>query len=168
MSFFKDFAQYSRELIMPKRRKLTVGEKEMARQIFMDALDMENVEVVAHRLVLKDYAMSPNGRIYFHPKDYVDDFSQQDLSTQSWLIHELAHIWQMQQGVKVVRKALLDRRYRYVLELGKGFAEYGVEQQAQMIQDYFLRKQRGQDCGLYENCIPFLQDRDVNTPTQLT
>lgn len=78
------------------------------------------------------------------------------LSIQSWLIHELTHVWQYQQGMNVIRNAVFNRRYQYILQQGKQFFEYGIEQQAQMVQDYFLRRVKGQECSAYEACIPFL------------
>ena len=61
-----------------------------------------------------------------------------------------------------MRGALIDRRYDYVLETGKSFFKYGVEQQARMVQDYFIRRQRGQDCQDLEACIPFLRVNAVD------
>lgn len=69
----------------------------------------------------------------------------------------MAHVWQIQQGIKVVRKAIFDRQYQYVLEQGKLFLSYGIEQQAQMVQDYFVRHAQGKQCDAYEHCIPFLK-----------
>jgi hypothetical protein len=43
-----------------------------------------------------------------------------------------------------------------VLKTGKSFFNYGIEQQARMVQDYFIRRQRGQNCQALETCIPFL------------
>ncbi|MFC3901840.1 hypothetical protein SAMN05421749_101502 [Acinetobacter marinus] len=138
-----------------KRRALTVGEIALARSIFAEHLDYAKVEIVSHRLVLSHYAISPNGHIYFSPKDWRADFSKESLAIQSWLIHELTHVWQVQQGISVVKKALFDRRYRYVLQLGKSFLNYGIEQQAQMVQDYFLKSHRGEQCEDLRQCIPF-------------
>lgn len=137
-------------------RYLTVGEKKLAKSVFADALDLDNIRIVAHRLILKHYAMSPNGHIYFHPTDWCEDFSQRSLVQQSWLIHELTHVWQIQQGIAVLRKAIFDRQYSYVFEQGKQFLNYGIEQQAQMVQDYFIHRATGQSCTAYEQCIPFL------------
>lgn len=139
-------------------RHLTEGERKLASQIFGDALILDEVKVIAHRLVLKHYAISPNGSIYFHPHDYRADFSLECLTLQAWLIHELTHVWQLQQGIAVVKEALFDRRYRYILQAGKCFWNYGIEQQAQMVQDYFLLSQRGQYCEELKQCIPFLSD----------
>lgn len=143
-----------------KSRSLTVGEKKLAKSIFSDGLDLEGIRIVAHRLILKHYAMSLNGHIYFHPADWCEDFSQRSLAQQSWLIHELTHVWQIQQGIAVLRKAIFDRQYNYVLEQGKQFLHYGIEQQAQMVQDYFLRKAQGRSCTAYEDCIPFLANKN--------
>jgi hypothetical protein len=116
-----------------------------------------HIKIIAHRMVLKNYGISPNGHVYFNEHDWCADFSQQSLGTQSWLIHELTHVWQIQQGIKVVRKAIFDRQYQYVLEQGKLFLSYGIEQQAQMVQDYFVRHAQGKQCDAYEHCIPFLK-----------
>ncbi|AMN66405.1 type IV secretion protein Rhs [Psychrobacter sp. P11G5] len=137
-------------------RKLSEGEIMLARSVFGDGIELEAVRLKTAWWVLKNYAVSPNGNIYFHPEDWIVDFSNATLSKQSWLIHELTHVWQLQQGLKVIRGALVDRRYDYDLELGKPFFKYGIEQQARMVQDYFVRYQLGQDCQDLEACIPFL------------
>ncbi|MGO1250147.1 type IV secretion protein Rhs [Psychrobacter sp.] len=137
-------------------RSLTDNEIVLARSVFGDSIDLNDVQLKTAWWVLKNYAVSPNGNIYFNSADWITDFSQSSLNKQSWLIHELTHIWQLQQGIKVVRGALIDRRYDYVLKAGKSFFKYGIEQQARIVQDYFLRRQRGHDCRDFEQCIPFL------------
>lgn len=141
---------------IPQSRQLTAGEIALARSVFADSIRLDNVQLKTAWWVLKNYAVSPNGNIYFHPADWIVDFSQTSLNKQSWLIHELTHVWQLQQGLKVVRGALIARRYNYVFETGKCFFKYGIEQQARMVQDYFIRRQRGQYCQDLESCIPFL------------
>lgn len=143
-------------------RLLTVGEKALARSVFGDSLCLDEVHLKTAWWVLKNYAVSPNGNIYFHPTDWIADFSHASLSKQSWLIHELTHVWQLQRGLKVVRGAVINRRYDYVLVTGKSFFKYGIEQQARMVQDYFLHRQRGQDCRDLEACIPFLTVKSVD------
>lgn len=148
-----------KRLFEVKRRGLTLAEKSLAASVFGTQLNVENIKIIAHRCILKNYAMSPNGHIYFHPQNWCEDFSQSSLEQQSWLIHELTHVWQIQQGIAVIRKAFFDRKYNYVLEQGKLFLNYGIEQQAQMVQDYFIKKKCGQDCSMYEACIPFLSSK---------
>ena len=137
-------------------RPLSADEIILAHSVFGNNINLDNVQLKTAWWVLKNYAVSPNGNIYFHPADWVNDFSVTSVSKQSWLIHELTHVWQLQQGLNVVRGALIDRRYDYVLIAGKSFFHYGIEQQARMVQDYFIRRQRGQECQALAACIPFL------------
>ena len=145
-----------------RSRQLTAGEIALARSVFGDSIRLEQVQLKTAFWVLKNYAVSPNGNIYFHPADWVIDFSQCSLAKQSWLIHELTHVWQLQQGLKVVRGAMINRRYDYVLNAGKPFFNYGIEQQARMVQDYFISRQHGRDCQGFENCIPFLATQRID------
>lgn len=146
----------SRDRFNQQSRPLTEGECELARSVFGDSLHLQDVRLKTAWWVLKNYAVSPNGHIYFHPDNWLDDFSKAALGKQSWLIHELTHVWQWQQGLKVVRGALVNRRYAYELKAGKSFFRYGIEQQARMVQDYFVRRKLGKDCNDLEECIPFL------------
>lgn len=150
------FDRYLYRSAKQQSRSLTTGEIALARSVFGDSINLDEVQLKTAWWVLKHYAVSPNGNIYFNPADWIIDFSDASLSKKSWLIHELTHVWQLQQGLKVVRGALIDRRYDYVLKTGKSFFNYGIEQQARMVQDYFIRRQRGQDCQTLETCIPFL------------
>lgn len=154
--FLQHVAKRLIDLGTVKKRPLTSGERKLACSVFGSSLNLDSIQVVAHRAIWKHYAMSPNGHIYFHPQDWRADFSKAPLSVQSWLMHELTHVWQVQQGMAVVRKALLNRNYHYILEQGKQFLQYGIEQQAQMVQDYFVKRATGQECAAYESCIPFL------------
>lgn len=140
-----------------KSRPLTEAEIKMAHSVFGPDFDLRQVRLKTAWWVLRNYAVSPNGNIYFNPKDWVEDFSKQSLGKKSWLIHELTHVWQLQQGLKVVRGAVINRRYDYILQQDKPFFTYGIEQQARMVQDYFVRREQGKDCGAWQACIPFLQ-----------
>ena len=142
-------------LRIERQRGLTTAEMALAFSVFGTQLNMAQVQLLACRWILRGYAISPNGHVYFHPDDWREDFAQADLNTQSWLIHELVHVWQVQQGVAVVRRAVLDRRYQYKLRQGNPFLAYGIGQQAQMVQDYFVRRMLGQDCVAWERCLPF-------------
>ena len=139
-------------------RVLTRDEKVLARSVFGDDIQLDRIRLKTAWWVFKNYAVSPNGNIYFNRHDWVDDFSKASLTKQAWLIHELTHVWQLQKGLKVVRGAIVNRRYQYILEEGKDFFRYGIEQQASMVQDYFLRRERGQNCQAWQACIPFLDE----------
>lgn len=154
--FFNRYLRSEADKPQSRSRFLTAGEIVLAHSVFGDSIRLDEVQLKTAWWVLKHYAVSPNGHIYFNAADWITDFSKAPLGKQSWLIHELTHVWQLQQGLKVVRGALIDRRYDYMLETGKSFFKYGIEQQARMVQDYFVRRQRGQDCQALEACIPFL------------
>lgn len=145
-------------------RDLTLGEKSLAYSIFHEQLDLDTPRICASSWVIPGYAISPNGHIYFNPADYLDDFSKAPLGKQAWLIHEMTHVWQVQQGMKVIRRAVLDRRYQYLLKEGKSFFQYGIEQQAQMVQDFFIQRSLGQDCRALENCLPFFARSTTAVP----
>lgn len=150
------------KLLILRKRSLSVGEIHLAREIFADHLDLKSIYIYAHRLVIKHYAISPNGHIYFNVADWCDDFSVQSIEKQSWLIHELVHVWQYQQGIKLIRKGIFERKYQYVLQHGKQFLHYGIEQQAQMVQDYFLKKSYRHACDDLAACIPFTSQKEIS------
>lgn len=140
-----------------QKRPLTTGEKILVNSVFQQQINLELPTICAARWVFKGYAISPNGHIYFNPADYLSDFSKATLGKQAWFIHEMTHVWQVQQGIKVIRHAVIDRRYQYLLQAGKSFAQYGVEQQAQMVQDFFVQRSLGQDCRALQACLPFFK-----------
>ena len=59
-----------------KKRALTSGERRLAQQVFAESLKLDEISIVAHRLLLRHYAISPNGSIYFHPQDYHGSYSK--------------------------------------------------------------------------------------------
>ena len=101
---------------------------------------------------------------------YSEDFSKdQNAEKQSVFIHEMLHVFQHQNrtfnikkefskavinemgiqlknlfnGEKVQNPLNYAHAYLYTLENGKDFFEYGFEQQAAIVQDYFLLKHHG-------------------------
>lgn len=137
-------------------RPLTDGEKHLAKSVFGDSLVLDNIRLKSAWWVLKGYAVAPNGNIYYHKDDWRADFSHDTLAKRAWLIHELTHVWQVQQGINVLFKALFNRKYSYVIEHTKPFLRYGVEQQASMVEDYYIRRETGKDCTDWIACVPFL------------
>lgn len=68
------------------------------------------------------------------------------------LVHEIVHVWQFhrvgwsyawgslwEQWIAWVKRGSRHAAYRYFLDESTNFCNYGYEQQAQMIQDWFLR-----------------------------
>lgn len=87
--------------------------------------------------------MAPDGNLWFHPKSglFRDDYSKAGLNLQGLFIHEMVHVWQHQKGVFLPLARHPFCRYDYELVPGKPFANYGIEQQAEIVRHDFLLKQ---------------------------
>lgn len=138
---------------MPNR-PLTTGEIALTKSVFGRHINLSSVRLKTACWVLKGYAVSPNGYIYFHKDDFCADFSVLDVYKKAWLIHELTHIWQYQQGMQVFWRTVFNRRYAYTL--GKPFLTYGIEQQARIVEDYYLKRELGKNCDDLASCIIWL------------
>lgn len=138
-------------------RALSLGEKDIAYSVFGEVLCTDSIRLITAWWVLKGYAVSPNGWVYFHKDDFCDDFSNKSLSMRAWLVHELVHCWQYQQGMQVFYRALLNRKYRYRFQEGKNFLAYGIEQQAKMVEDFYVQRELKNNCDKWRACVPFLQ-----------
>jgi hypothetical protein len=148
-------------------RPLTPGEVDLAHSVFGDAIDYARVRIFRKKyfpLQPRERTMAPNGNIYFHPRSlaYRDDFSGAETYLQALFIHEMTHVWQHQGGTNV-RKAIFNRRYRYRLVRGKAFRRYGLEQQCEIVRDYFLVSSRQRGAGLeqFEDILPFSDKRNA-------
>jgi hypothetical protein len=126
-------------------RHLTPGEVELVRSVFGDAVDTACVKLVEGKwwpFQPKRSAMAPMGNIYFHPDGggWSEDFSKVPLGRQAFFIHEMTHVWQSQKGGKFYLPLMRHPfcRYSYALESGKAFADYGLEQQAEIVKDTFI------------------------------
>jgi hypothetical protein len=148
-------------------RPLTPGEIQLARSVFGDAIDY--AAVTAHNrkwwpFQPRAITMAPDGDLWFHPRGdlFCDDFCQSPLEHQSVFIHEMVHVWQAQQRGKywlpLMRHPFC--RYDYVLEPGKPFDRYGIEQQAEIVRHAFLLRRgvklRGRSLSeVYDALLPF-------------
>lgn len=134
------------------KRPLTKGERALARMIFKDSIDYNLVKISDRPyspLQGKDVTMAPNGHIYCN-NTYRDDFSKCSNSMQSHFIHEMTHIWQYQNRVIHpvwgAAKEMLKHKfnyasaYKYEINTSKDFIDYGLEQQACILGDYFSLK----------------------------
>ena len=132
-------------------RPLTAGEITLAKQVFGASICYDKVGITAGKFMPfqpKGTAMAPDGNLYMYGC-YHDDYSSQPPLTQSHFIHEMAHVWQKQNGVldPIASALKLNLTYRfnynaayfYTLEMGRDLTSYNMEQQATIVQDYFLR-----------------------------
>lgn len=91
--------------------------------------------------------MTPNGEIYVHGA-YSSDYSKEGSQGKGFLIHELVHVWQFQLNIlNPVTAAIFEniahgfdysKAYRYTLDPTKDILDYDIEQQAAIIEDYYL------------------------------
>ena len=124
-------------------RRLTLGERGLAADVFGTAIDPEPVTIRRRKwfpFQPRRVVMAPDGHIWFHPAnpDWRDDFASAGLALRTLLVHELTHVWQRQTGVNLVLRRRPFARYAYLpLTPGKPFAAYGIEQQACIVADAY-------------------------------
>lgn len=135
--------------------------------MFGDAIDYGPVTVIRRKffpLQPKAVTMAPMGSLHFHPAapHYCDDFAAASLAKQGHFIHEMTHVWQTQ---TLGRWHLVLRRhpwcrYDYALKPGWKLAQYGLEQQAEIVRHAFLLRQGQAVAGApplatFETILPF-------------
>lgn len=127
-------------------RSLTDAEKAMCLSVFGDAVDYQSVRIFNRKwwpFHPRRVTMAPDGNIWFHPRSglFRADYSDADIHLQGLFIHEMVHVWQHQSGVFLPLARHPFCRYEYKLIPGKPFADYGIEQQAEIVRHDFLLKQ---------------------------
>ncbi len=109
--------------------------------------------------------MAPMGHLHFHPAalHYNDDFAAAPLDSQAHFIHEMTHVWQAQ---TLGRWYLVLRRhpwcrYDYALKPGWHLAQYGLEQQAEIVRHAFMLRSGAHIAGVADKAA---YDTLVNFP----
>ena len=152
----------------PIRRDLTSGELRTSRSVFGGAINFgekgEGNGVGIYDGKWKPFqpdnrAMAPNGNIYFPGTSYEEDFSNLNSKSVSdrdrrTYIHEMTHVWQHQHGKAVKTRgaalgvlAVAGDPYAYKLYTSgddtnfKDLSDYGLEQQAAIIGDYYALRE---------------------------
>ncbi|ARJ41640.1 type IV secretion protein Rhs [Pantoea alhagi] len=141
-------------------RLMTPGEINMAKTIFGNAIIYSRVWIhydsyFPFGLQSQNVAMAPNGEIYMRDYLYAHDFSAiSDIGKQHTFIHELTHVWQYQKGMWVRTRGLFSwaASYHYDFNENKYLHDYTMEQQAQIVADYFLLYRYGY--GLWLKLLP--------------
>jgi hypothetical protein len=146
-------------------RPLTAGEQRMARRAFGSAIALDTVTIRRAKwwwLQPAWVVMAPDGHIWFHPHNpsWRDDFSSASLWLQGLIVHELTHVWQRQQGINLVVRRGPWARYDYLPLIGRSFEEYGLEQQAEIVRDAYVKRMGGSVPGsppldVYDALLPF-------------
>lgn len=134
-------------------RRLTEGEIKLAQSIFKDSVNYDHVSIHSGRLMgpmHKDNFAKTTllSQIFMHNL-YKDDFSKAQPGLQGLFIHEMTHVWQGQQMAFSYRPIDLKnmisytrKAYDYALTGDKDLLDYGTEQQASIVADYFGLQRR--------------------------
>ena len=127
-------------------RGLTGGELREAQWMFSGDVAFGSVRIHRGKWAVwqpDDTAMAPNGHVYFPPPIYQADFST-SADGMSFLIHELAHVWQVQSGIWLqMRRVWEGGVYDYgELRGNRALNDYTVEQQASIIADWYRFRHR--------------------------
>lgn len=148
-------------------RSLTLGEVDLARGIFGDAIDYSCITIKRRKWFLlqpQTVVMAPVGHLHFHhlSENYCDDFSAADMSRQGLFIHEMTHVWQVQTRGRwfLILNRMPWARYDYVLRAGWPLVRYGIEQQAEIVRHAFLLRKGHRlagidDASAYEMLVNF-------------
>ena len=126
-------------------RPLSAGEIKLASSIFGKAIDYTSVKIRRRKWAFfqpKRVTMAPRGHIHFHPAGtaYCDDFARAPLYLQALFIHEMTHVWQTQTRGDwyLVLNRMPWATYDYALKPGWKLEQYGIEQQARIVEHAFL------------------------------
>ncbi len=139
----------------PIKRPLTEKEIKLAHSVFGHSIDYKAVSVSNGRYGFfhpKGKVMTPNGNLYMDDS-YSADYAQENSRSRGLFIHEMTHVWQFQNGIlypviaatklQLKHKFNYDAAYSFHLDETKDLAQYGMEQQASIVQEYFLAKHEG-------------------------
>lgn len=132
-----------------RERPLTMNEVFLAKLVFVGSIAYHRVRIHSHGYVPfqpGDSGMTPNGEIYLKGISS-PDFALDARPLKGIFIHEMAHVWQRQNGVlcptwSAIGNSLrhgfrYTRAYRYTLNPSLDLLDYRMEQQAQIIEDYY-------------------------------
>jgi hypothetical protein len=89
--------------------------------------------------------MTPRGHVYAPGELWADDFSVTS-GRRAVFVHEMTHVWQHANGMDLVGQGVLEfTKHRgdyekaiYQLEPDRDLVDYGMEQQASIVEDYTI------------------------------
>lgn len=137
----------------PKCRQLTTEEITVARKYFGDRIDYKNVKIFDRPFVYmighNHSGVSPNGHINFaSSENYRPNFAR-DAESAPLFIHEMTHVAQYQGGMNLPQQAFLtllrhgfnyEAAYKYEIHTPRAYGEMNLEQQAKVMEDYFVKR----------------------------
>ena len=124
-------------------RALSEGEVTLGRFVFANEIPWPRVRIVQGPK-LGFGAMVPLGRtIVFSKWRAARDFASAGVEEQGWLVHELMHVWQAEQGTALAFAklgALGARAYDYKPRVNAKLGDYNIERQAEIARHLFLAR----------------------------
>ncbi len=163
------------EIKKPPFRLLTPGEVALVQSVFRNVMNVSGVKIYDGKKIdvwqSDNRIMAPDGNIYIPSgRPYPSDFSTEPLSYQAVFIHEMTHVWQhLVEGRGLFMffvGYLANSNYAYIPTLKNGtfsgvFNDYGIEEQASIVEDYFLIRNGHSVSGAppisdYWSLIPFV------------
>ena len=132
-------------------RRLRLGEIVLAQTLYQNSIRYNQVWVHRESYLPFDLqdnltAMTPNGEMWFQEGVYQHDFSVPYVDGMHLFLHEMMHVWQHQHGVWVRTKGAFSWAVDYTYSFDKqNLFNYGMEQQASIVSDYWLLKHYGFD-----------------------
>jgi hypothetical protein len=170
-------------------RKLTEGEIALAKELFKDAIDYDKVRIHKHEykgsiftqlFQTTDAAVTPNGEMYFlvdkqGKEGYMEDFSKprdpnnkRSMREKQWFMHEMVHVWQYQLGYDLQTpenkiNAVKPGGRDYTLEPKNRLKDYNMEQQGNILCDYWLTKDHNRQDYLWEKKYRRPKDTIINS-----
>lgn len=136
------------EVLQEPNRPLTAGEIAMLEPIFKDSLDYKAVRVINNSFPFQpeNVYMTPRGHVYAPGSLWQDDFSRA-VRYRSVFVHEMTHVWQYANGMDLIGQSVVEftrnrgsyeKAYAYELDAARDLTDYGMEQQASIVEDYFV------------------------------
>lgn len=137
------------EEIAAPNRPLTPGEIALLGPIFRDGIDYAKVHVINNSFPLQpqNVYMTPRGHVYAPGSLWQSDFSTLGAGNRAVFVHEMTHVWQYANGMDLIGQGVVaftkyrgqyEKAYPYELAADRDLVDYGMEQQASIIEDYYL------------------------------
>jgi hypothetical protein len=122
-------------------RRLTASERALAWEMFGEGLESARVRLLAIPLWRRAFVAGPS-LIVWPARTLPADFGAASLHAQATLVHELTHVWQAQNGVRLILAKLRAgdsaAAYAYDLTADTDFMALNIEQQAMVMEHAFL------------------------------
>lgn len=146
-------------ILARNRRPLTSSEKSIARPIFGSSINYDQIRIVETSVINAPTTLGNNIRI-----------APGSSMSNGTLIHELAHIWQYQtkgnayisdsafhQVAASITTGSRNAAYTYKVVPGKSIHHYQAEQQASIVEDYYLNRNKEKSNPEFQRMIREVQ-----------